>query len=114
MGQLKLVSLVSIAALFGGCASHVGRGVIAMPINDREAHVCVGKNEVEIGEKVSVIKNRCGPLTPGLRNRAGRQTPCSREKIGTGVITEKLNEHYAVVNFDKPIRTQKGDEVELN
>jgi hypothetical protein len=83
------------------------RGVVAMKIDEKTAHVCVRKVEVNVGDRMALYRNECTqkpPPRPQLR--------CSMSLVGEGTITELLNEHYALLSFDKPTDFREGDLIE--
>ncbi|MCO6429667.1 MAG: hypothetical protein J5J00_02320 [Deltaproteobacteria bacterium] len=103
----KFLAMVGIAFL-SGCAATSPRGVVAMKISDEEAHVCVRKQDVRDGDKVAIYKNVC------TRN-AGKPalSSCELKRIGSGVVTSQLNDHYSVVRFDKGVEYSEGDVIEV-
>ena len=99
---------------------HLMRGSVAMKVNDREAHVCMGEGEVQAGDRVVAYENVCRPdqETPWIPNQeillseAGRPR-CRRVKVGAGQVERTLNEHYSVVRFDDGVRFHEGTIVEV-
>jgi type IV secretory pathway protease TraF len=96
-----------LALSLGGCAHGLMRGSVAMKTGDHEAHVCMGNQEVKVGDKVVAYKNHC---TGGGRARG--DFSCEKRKIGDGTITKLLNEHYSVVQFDDGVQFDEGTIVE--
>lgn len=92
---LALVSVLAVA----GCTPAHSRGVVAMKVSDREVHVCVGKEEVSVGDRVDAYRNVC-------RRKPYR---CTLERIDRGTVTEVLNEHYSVVAFEPGSEVAEGD-----
>ena len=108
--KLKLFVAIIAVSLVGGCsAARASRGVVAMKINDTEAHACVRKLDVEVGDKMAVFRNECTSDT-GSSKASGRH--CRLERIGEGTISEQLNEHYSVLKFDTPTEYREGDLLE--
>lgn len=110
----KIAFLVLLANLVG-CASHSSmRGSVAMKTSNNEAHVCMGNTEVNVGDKVSAFKNVCVNEndTTAKTSRSGFKTICKKEKIGTGVVTSLINDHYSVVKFDSVFDFNEGTVVE--
>ena len=101
--------LLGIAALLTGCAGSVHRGVVAMKVSDTAAHVCVGKEEVKVGDKLALYRNECRKGSMGSK---AKKTTCTKEKLGTGTVTEILNEHYSVVEVQSGVQFREGDVVE--
>lgn len=98
----------TIALLMTGCAHGVMRGSVAMKTSDREAHVCLNKNEVKPGDKVKLFTSRCTPR--GGKGDGGRS--CEKVYLGNGAVTEILNEHYSLVTFDEGVSFEEGSFVE--
>lgn len=105
----RILKSIVILMVLGGCAHSTMRGSVAMKISPSEAHVCLGNNEVEVGDKVSVFTNNC--LPHGSRDKAA--APCQKVKTGTGTVTKLLNEHYSVVKFENGIDFSEGTFVEV-
>ena len=71
-----------------------------MKISDTEAHVCVGKDEVGPGSIIEVLRNVC---------RREKPYTCELKSVGTGRVTEPLNDHYSVATFPAGLSFQEGD-----
>jgi hypothetical protein len=100
-GVLGLLTLV-------GCAHGTMRGSVAMKASDEEAHVCLGNNEVQAGDKVSFFKNVC------IRKGKYDGGECQREKLGEGEIIRTLNHHYSVAKVNPGVAFDEGTVVEKN
>ena len=105
--KTKLFSslLIGMAAA-SGCTS-VHRGVVAMKISDTSAHVCLNKDEVEVGDSVKIYRNVCNP-SPS-KPPIGK---CQKRLLGNGKVTELLNDHYSVVSVPTGTDFKEGDFVE--
>ena len=75
-----------------------------MKISDTVAHVCVGKDEVAVGDEIEVLRNVC---------RREKPYNCELKRVGVGRVTEPLNEHYSVVTFPAGVAFQEGDLVRV-
>ena len=108
MNNIKLVMLAGICFVIG-CAHGTVRGTVAMKISDQEAHVCMGENEVKAEDKVVLYKNVC-------KTRANKQDPvfmrCEKVRIGDGLVTKTLNEHYSVIRVNAGVPFEEGTIVE--
>jgi hypothetical protein len=101
-----------LALLMLGCATHATmRGSVAMKVSDTDAHVCLGNNEVKVGDKVQAFNNVCPKDTNGRGRNAAVET-CKKDPIGSGIVTAILNEHYSVVSFDQGVKFTEGTIVE--
>lgn len=101
----KKYLLVLGGLLLFGCTSVSTRGVVAMKISDTEAHVCVGKNEVQEGAKARIYHNEC--------TRIGKNYNCRKILVGDGTLTQKLNEHYSLMKLHGASTFKEGDVVEF-
>lgn len=101
--KTTLLAVAFAAFTFTGCAaSHSQmRGSVAMKVNDQEGHVCLGSNEVAVGDKLSVYKNECV-----------QKFGCKKTKLGEAKVTQVLDEHYSVVQFDPGVIVEEGTLVE--
>ena len=107
--RIHNVILALAATAFFGCAHTTMRGGVAMKLSDREAHVCMGDQEVSVGDKVTAFRNRC---TGGRGKSGDSDRSCEKIKIGVGTVTKLLNEHYSVVQFDSGVQFDEGTFVE--
>lgn len=108
---MKYTVLILSALILSACASHsVMRGSVAMKVSDREAHVCMGKNEVKEGDKVIAFYNDCQKDTPDTRGAYG--IACVKTKLGAGIVKKVLNDHYSVVEFEPGVKFTEGSFVE--
>jgi hypothetical protein len=104
----KAVSLLAAMA-FVGCSHGTMRGSVAMKTSDDEAHVCLGKGEVKVGDKVNFFENRCKAQGAG---KSGAREICDKVKVGEGRVAELLNEHYSVVQTTAGTKFTEGTVVE--
>jgi hypothetical protein len=92
------------ALVLTACVPAHSKGVVAMKISDTVAHVCVGKDEVNTGTEIDVLRNVCTQQKPYT---------CELKRLGTGQITEPLNEHYSVATFPADTGFKEGDLVRV-
>jgi hypothetical protein len=112
MGTKNLVLALVLGLGLSACAHHeMMRGSVAMKVSDRDAHVCLGENEVKVGDHVNAYKNECKPTAFTSGRGAGRVT-CKLTKIGSGKVVEVLNEHYSTVEFDPGVSFEEGTVVQ--
>jgi hypothetical protein len=102
--SLAFAAIVSLGAF--GCASrHTAmRGSVAMKVTETEAHVCLGKGEVSVDDRVQLFRDVC--------DRSGKRPVCHRQAVGEGVVTQLLNDHYSVVTFPTGTPFEEGYTVE--
>ena len=103
------LAIFSIATVgLAGCAHHsMMRGSVAMKASDREGHVCLGDNEVKVGDHVTAYRNECKSWDT-LTDRGTGKVRCKLEKIGGGKVVSLLNEHYSTVEFDQGVPFNEG------
>ncbi|MBN22438.1 MAG: hypothetical protein CL678_14235 [Bdellovibrionaceae bacterium] len=104
-----LVLSLFVLSLFTGCAHSLLRGSVAMKVSDTEAHVCMGDKEVSSGDKVALYKSVCRSITGG---REGGGSSCEKVKLGEGVVTQTLNDHYSLIHVNKDVKFEEGTIVE--
>lgn len=91
--------------LVSGCT--VARGTVVMKASEEVAHVSLGSEDVESGDGVGVFRHQCKALV------AKKLRTCERKSLGSGTVTEVLNEKYSEVTFRPGVSFREGDEVEL-
>lgn len=106
--RVYAMSLMLAGGIVTGCATgHAGmRGSVVMKINPTKAHVCLGRGEVAVNDRVRLYKNNCKTTSDG------RRTICSKETIGDGTVTELLDDHYSVVTFPAGTPFDEGNTIE--
>lgn len=107
--KVQLLMIPSILIFASGCASTVHRGVVAMKMNDTDAHVGFGSKEVSAGDHVQLFRNQCKKIGPGSD---GPTTNCTRKALGHGTVTKVYSEDYSAVKFEGGVDFKEGDSVE--
>jgi hypothetical protein len=97
----NLIGIMVMAALTG-CAHSQMRGNVAMKISEDEAHVCLGNEQVKVGDKIELYKNQCN------RGKAAEENYCKMVTIGEGEIIKLLNEHYSVMKVNPGVKFEEG------
>ncbi len=103
----NLVFTFASISLLAGCATTMHRGIVAMKINENEAHVGIGSNEVAVGDHVELYRNECESTGEKPSRRA-----CKKVLYGHGEVKEILNADYSVVKFPEGIKFSEGDTIE--
>jgi hypothetical protein len=113
MKKIIVTSTVLSCLLLSSCATNVHRGVVAMKISDTQAHVCLGNEEVNVGDSVTLFRNVCH-ASPDATPKTPAQTKnhCEKTFIAEGKVVELLNKHYSVASFPTGIDVREGDVVE--
>lgn len=87
----------------GGCSQVPRAGLVVMRIDDTEAHIGLGRNEVGQGDRLRLLRNVCS----GQKNSV-----CRKEVVGSGVVTRVLNDSYSEARFVTKTGVREGDFVE--
>jgi hypothetical protein len=87
------------------------RGSVAMKVSDTEAHVCLGDQEVKVGDKVTAYQNVCSKIA-NSSTRSENAVQCKKTKIGYGEVTGLINNHYSLVKFEDNVKFNEGTIVE--
>ena len=82
-----------------------------MKTNDHEAYVCLGDNEVRVGDRIAFFKSDCRPKV-SLRPEDAPRSPCAKIKLGEGHVTKLINEHYSLVELNSQFEFNEGAIVE--
>lgn len=113
--SFKVLGIFSIVTILSSCSTHsTMRGSVAMKTGPNEAHVCLGNNEVKVGDRVRAYKNVCNSSRNTVRKTESidQKVACTKEFTGEGVVTSLLNEHYSVVKFDDSAKFDEGTIIE--
>jgi hypothetical protein len=113
--ELRRIRTLALATALSACAM-VHRGSVVMKVDDREAHICMGNDEVRAGDRVALFRNECGGHSTRSRHRRRPSrfgNPiCRRTKLGEGRVVRPLDEHYSVVEVDPGVEFEEGAIVE--
>jgi hypothetical protein len=82
-----------------------------MKISDREAHVSLGSNNVNVGDRVRVFRYVC-PAGYGVMTQMEARVNCEKDLVGDGVISAVINAYYSVARFPEGVRLEVEDTVE--
>jgi hypothetical protein len=109
---MKRILMIAVASSLVGCAT-TRRGSVVMKVSETEAHVVLGKNEVNTGDHIELYRNICPPARgTGRSGDGGSRGPCRKESTGHGEIIQTLNEDYSVVKFPPGTQFSEGDTIE--
>lgn len=101
----KLVVISFSALMLSSCAHNFMRGTVAMKMDKKTAHVCLGNNDVKKGDKVMFYNNRCDRSDGREEGITGL---CKMEKIGMGSVTKILNSHYSEIKTEGKFDFSEG------
>lgn len=83
-----------------GCATATRHGVVVMKIDETEAHIGLGRNDVKPGDQLTLSRYVC----------SGQKNPvCHRVTVGSGGVVRLLNEMYSVAEFRAEAGVKEGD-----
>ncbi len=99
-----LIFYVAVVSILGGCASKLHRGVVAMKVDERIAHVGLNKEEVSVGDHVQLYGNKCS----GVKETR----TCMKVSKGHGLVKEIISDNYVAVKFDEGVSFEEGDFIE--
>lgn len=105
------VSFAIAVGIATGCAgAHASmRGSVVMKIDTTKAHVCLGRGEVAVNDRVRLYRNVCNP---GAGSGSNHRSTCTKETVAEGTVTELLDDHYSVVTFPAGTVFEEGNTVE--
>lgn len=94
-----------------GCSTQTRPSEVAMKIDDTVAHVSFQPGELKVGDRLKIDREECTSAREKQSSRVRIKTSCHTQTIGTGTLTEILNDHYGVARMDKPVVFKEGDKV---
>ena len=101
----KLIVTVVLGLFITGCAHKFMRGTVAMKTQADTAHICLGDNDVKVGDKLDFYTNECSGVG-GVEADGVRE--CEMKVLGTGTVTKLLNSHYSEVKTDGGFKFSEG------
>ena len=102
----KIITTLAITLLVSSCAHQFMRGTVAMKTDKQTAHVCLGNNDVKVGEKLDFYTNKCTGISGGTEDIDPRD--CEMKILGSGTVTKLLNSHYSEVKTDGSFNLTEG------
>lgn len=110
---MKMLTLpaIAVALLMPGCATLMS-GAVTKKLNDQEARVAMGSDEVKPGERVALYEEHCNYRGGGRRFDGGRRTDCTKERVGEGIVTNNIDKNYSVVRVEPGAKFGFGTRVE--
>ncbi len=102
-----ILTTITLTLLLSSCAHNFMRGTVAMKTGERTAHVCLGDNDVKVGDKLDFYSNYCSGASSTDRED-GDFIECKMKILGTGSVTKLLNSHYSEVKTDGRFKISEG------
>lgn len=108
---MKIYNIILLIMFFGCASKTVTTGTVAMKVNSTDAHIAMKNGELKVGDRIDAYRNNC-VRDAYHQNRNSSIPICKKEKIGSGIVTSLLNEHYSVVKFDTGVDFREGTVIE--
>ena len=102
----KLLILLLGATFLTSCAHKMMRGTVAMKTDNKTAHVCLGENDVKVGDSVEFYQNHC--IGGGGGPDVGGEYDCELRVLGFGTVKKILNNHYSEVETNGSFKFREG------
>lgn len=105
---MKKLFLFSLLAAFGlsGCATT--QGVVEHDLGNNEALVKLGKQQVQAGDTVYVIKEKCKERMTSSRRNGSGSTTCTQKTIGEATVTRVVSKDEAVIRAQDGVALAEG------
>ena len=123
---MKRVFYILTPFLLTSCAHTFMRGTVAKKINSREAIVCLGSNEVKLGDTIKFQESVCSwtpthsitmheEVTSGpYSEQTGYgSSNCELIHLGRGKVVEIINDHFSVVKTKGDFQFKKSTQIEI-
>ncbi len=102
-----IVTTMALTLILSSCSHQFMRGTVAMKTDKKTAHVCLGNNDVKVGDKLDFYSNQCTG-TSSVRDEGSDIRECKMNVLGTGTISKLLNSHYSEVKTDGSFEFAEG------
>ena len=112
--------------LLASCAHTFMRGTVAKKINSKKAVICLGSNEVKVGDIVIFQESVCSSSPThyitmhentelgGVSNQTGYGVEkCELTSLGFGLVVELINDHYSMVETKGDFVFEESTQVEV-
>ena len=110
MIQSKQIIIGLVAVIFIiSCAHGTKRGSVAMKVSDKEAHVSLGKDDVKMGDILTLFKNECNTHSGGDSTLI-----CNKVRLGSAEVSQPINEEYSIIQVEPGVQFNEGTIVEKN
>ncbi|MBK24526.1 MAG: hypothetical protein CME70_11080 [Halobacteriovorax sp.] len=86
------------------------RGNVVMKMSEKDAHICLGNNEVDVGNSIIFYNNDCNQYDNSIEGLGGL---CKLIEIGKGRVESIINSHYSLVKTDGSFQFKEGDLVRV-
>ena len=125
---MKNFLFIIIIFLISSCTHTFMRGTVAKKLNEKEVIVCLGQNDVKVGDIVKFQQNECSrsknfsdltmhelnTTSGGYTEHTGEgQSTCELIYLGRGKVIRLINDHYSVVETNGDFKLETSTQVEI-
>lgn len=123
---MKSIIYILIPLLLTSCAHTFMRGTVAKKINSKKAIICLGSDEVKIGDTIKFQESVCSwtpthsitmheKVTSGLYSEQTGygSSNCELIHLGRGTVVEIINDHFSIVKTKGDFQFKKSTQVEI-
>lgn len=127
---MRKVIYLFLLFTISSCAHTFMRGSVAKKLSSKKAIICLGKNEVKIGDLIKFEKSECNysGSTSGITiheiteasgiggnlNHTGYgQSQCELIYLGRGKVTKLINDHFSIVEAERNFEFNESTQVEI-
>lgn len=112
-GIAKLASIFVLGAFAIACSHAHPRGSVVLKHSKEEVDVCIGSNEIQVGDKVAFFETTCvGSIAGNHGNGHIGGKKCSKKKVGEGEVIKLVDEHFSTVKLAEDFKVTEGTVVE--
>ena len=122
---MKSIIYIVIPLLLTSCAHTFMRGTVAKKINSKKAIICLGSDEVKVGDTVKFQESSCS-WSPthnitmhelsigGYSEQTGYgHAKCELLNLGRGTVVEIINDHFSVVETKGGFQFKESTQIEI-
>jgi len=123
---MNKILLLSTLIFLSSCAHSFMRGTVAKKISPKKAIVCLGENDVKIGDFIKFEQSECSSggtnniTMHELATLGGSpvhtgygQAQCELIYLGRGQVIKLINSHYSIVKIDSDFEFSESTQVEI-
>ena len=127
---MKMFFIISIFTILSGCAHTFMRGTVAKKVSAKRAVICLGSNDVKVGNVIKFEESVCShstaignPTVHELADAGGYggytehtgygQSQCEFINLGRGKVTKLINDHYSIVETNGDFQFKESTQVQV-
>ncbi|MBK24533.1 MAG: hypothetical protein CME70_11115 [Halobacteriovorax sp.] len=121
----KIIYILSLLIL-SSCAHTFMRGSVAKKLSATEAIVCLGKNEVKVGDTIKFERSDCSwtadnnitmhentSMGGNIEHTGYGRSVCELVYLGRGKVIKLINNHFSVVKTNNKFEFKESTQVEV-